>query len=104
MLREPPLVEMPTAMSSLRAWAINWRRKMRSAPTSLAIAVRLAGSSESGNGGHRAKSGWRKHAIDGEVVGVGRRASVAEQDQLAAALHSLMDGACGIDGFRSDCS
>ena len=47
MLREPPLVEIATATSSGRAWAMSWRRKIDSVPTSLAMAVMLAGSSDS---------------------------------------------------------
>ena len=54
MLREPPLVEMPMATSSGRAWAMSWRRKISSVPTSLAMAVMLAGSMESETAG----TGW----------------------------------------------
>ena len=53
-LREPPLVEIPMATSSGRACAMSWRRKMTSVPTSLAMAVRLAGSMES----ETAATGW----------------------------------------------
>ncbi len=49
--REPPLVEIATATSLGRACAIIWRRKISSVPTSLAIAVMLAGSMESETAG-----------------------------------------------------
>ena len=52
-LRELPLVEMPSAMSPGPAWAISWREKTSSKPTSLARAVSTAGSSAR----HRAGSG-----------------------------------------------
>ena len=53
MLREPPLVEIPTATSSGRACAISWRRKISSVPTSLAMAVIFAGSMRQRDGGNR---------------------------------------------------
>src|SRR5215212_6960854 len=43
-LAEPPLVEIPTAMSSGLACAMSWRAKIASVPMSLAKAVMLAGS------------------------------------------------------------
>ena len=51
MLPEPPLVEIPTATSSDRAWAMSWRAKMASLPMSLAIAVMLAGSEDNETAG-----------------------------------------------------
>ena len=54
---EPPLVEIATATSSGRAWAINWRRKINSVPTSLAMAEIFAGSMESEIAGTAARPG-----------------------------------------------
>ena len=95
MLREPPLVEMPMATSSGLACAMSWRRKITSVPTSLASAVMLAGSMEREIAGIGAVPGRRKHAIHGPVVGVGCRAAVAEEDQLAAARQALVNGQSG---------
>ena len=53
MLRDPPLVEMPTATSSGRACAMSWRRKMTSVPMSLATAVMFAGSTSKRHRGNR---------------------------------------------------
>ncbi len=90
MLLDPPLVEIATATSSGCACAISWRRKIASVPTSLATAVMFAGSSDSDTAGTGLVSGRRKHAVDGPVVGVGRRSAIAEQDEFAAALQTLM--------------
>ena len=91
MLREPPLVEMPIAISSGCAWAINWRRKITSVPTSLASAVMFAGSSESETAGMGRQPAGGSDAIERPVVGVGGGAAVAEHDQLAAARDALRE-------------
>ena len=72
-LREPPLVEIPTATSSGRACAINWRRNTTSVPTSLAIALMLAGS------------------IDSEMAGIGRQPLGGATQSMAQSLASVAE-------------
>ena len=88
-LREPPLVEMATATSPASAWAMSWRRKTTSEPTSLAMAVTVAGSRDERHRRDRPQSRRRSDAVDRPVVGVGGRAAVAEDDELAAALQPV---------------
>ena len=57
-LRESPLVEMPSAMSSGAKCAISWRANTRSNPTSFASAVSTVASSAR----HRAAKGCRAAA------------------------------------------
>ena len=60
MFAESPLVEKPTAMSSSPAWAMSWREKTSSKPTSLESAVRTAWSSTSERAGSGLPcGGWR---------------------------------------------
>ena len=96
MLREPPLVEMPIATSSGRACAMSWRRKITSVPTSLATARDDCRLHRQRHAGNRREPCGRQHAVHGQVVGVGRRAAVAEEDQLAAAREALVDGERGV--------
>ncbi len=83
MLREPPLVENASMISLDFDWAMSWRRKITSTPTSFAIAVMTAGSSASEIAGIAAPPGFRLDAVEHEIRRVSRRASVAKRKDTA---------------------
>ena len=83
------------ATSSGRACAINWRRNTTSVPTSLAIARDVGGLQRERDGRNGVPAAAEADTIERPIVGVGSRASVAEQDQLAAALDALANGQRG---------
>ena len=102
--REPPLVENPIAMSPARAWAMIWREKTSSKPTSLARAVSTARSSTrdiAGQGLPARRVAEQRH----RPFGVGGAATVAECEQAGRRRGSgLPCPACAAATASAHCS
>ena len=95
MLRDPPLVEIPMATSSVRACAIDLTQKNQFDAHIVGDRGEIRGFHGQRDRGNRPISRGRKHAVDGPIVGVRGRPSVAENNQLAALRQALMDGTRG---------
>ena len=96
MLREPPLVENATATSS----GAGVRDEL---PEEDHVGADVVGDRRDVGRLHRQRdrrhgaiSRRRRHAVERPVVGIGGRAAIAEQDQLAAALQAPADGVSGL--------
>ena len=81
--REPPLVDMATAMSPGPARAMSWRANTRSKPTSLPSAVRTAWSAASDHAGRGSPTRRPREQRD-EGGDVGGAAAVAEREHPPA--------------------
>ncbi len=99
MFFDPPLVlipQLPLFLGRALGDSIR-RRKNESAPTPLWERGDVRRFERERDGWNRPVAGGRKKTIERPVIRVGRRAAVAEQNQLAAALQAIVDGERGLD-------
>ena len=91
MLRDPPLVEMATG----NIFGTSLRDKLAQedsvGPNVVGDGGDVGWFESQRNRGNRFKAERRQHAVDGQIVSVGGRAAIAEDDQLAAALQALVN-------------